>query len=406
MELREILESVEDPELERTMGQLGMISEVKESRKSISVSIHLPGIGYSQVDELRARIVSGLESAGVKASLEIDFVPMDESEQLELSLKLIGVVGGLAESAPGSDSHGAAGHDGAGHGAVDHEGAGHGAAGHGAAGHKHGSDTGVATNLPAHTRVLGIASGKGGVGKSSVSVNLALALASIGKKVSILDADVYGFSVPAMLGIDHPPMAIDKLIIPPMKSVIRCLSMGYFVAEDQPVIWRGPMLHKALEQFLTDSWWGAIDYLIIDMPPGTGDVTLSLAQYLPNMEIFVVTTPQPAAQRVAQRSAYASKKLRLSVRGVIENMSWFTGDDGTRYEIFGSGGGALLADTISVALIGQIPISVNLRKAGDTGTASEDFDVNQEAKQAFIDIATRIDQMKPTKRRSPELKLV
>ena len=186
------------------------------------------------------------------------------------------------------------------------------------------------------TRLIGISSGKGGVGKSSVTVNLAVALAQAGHRVGILDADVYGFSVPKMLGADHDPVVLGDLVIPTTAHGVRVLSMGFFVPDDQPVIWRGPMLHKAIEQFLGDAYWGEPDFLLVDMPPGTGDVTLSLAQVMPRSEILVVTTPQPAAQRVAQRSAYAARKLRLSVRGVIENMSWFTGDDGTRYELFGA----------------------------------------------------------------------
>ena len=195
------------------------------------------------------------------------------------------------------------------------------------------------------TRVIGISSGKGGVGKSSVTVNLAVALAQQGHDVGILDADVYGFSVPKMLGVRNDPLIIDDLVIPPTVHGVRCLSMGFFVPDEQPVIWRGPMLHKALEQFLVDAYWGEPDFLLVDMPPGTGDVTLSLGQYLTKTEVFVVTTPQAAAQRVAQRSAYAARKLKLAVRGVIENMSWFTGDDGTRYELFGAGGGQALAAT-------------------------------------------------------------
>ena len=150
-------------------------------------------------------------------------------------------------------------------------------------------------------------------------------------------------------------MAIDDLLVPPVVHGVRCLSMGFFVPDEQPVIWRGPMLHKALEQFLVDAYWGEPDFLLIDMPPGTGDVALSLGQYLPRTEILVVTTPQAAAQRVAQRSAYAAKQLKLPVRGVIENMSWFTGDDGTRYELFGAGGGQALADALEVPAAGQHP---------------------------------------------------
>ena len=184
-----------------------------------------------------------------------------------------------------------------------------------------------------------MSSGKGGVGKSTVTVNLAVALARAGHSVGLLDADVYGFSVPKMLGTDHDPIILGDVVIPTSKHGVKCLSMGFFVPDDQPVIWRGPMLHKAIEQFLSDAYWGQPDFVLVDMPPGTGDVALTLAQVMPKAEIIVVTTPQPAAQRVAQRSAFAARRLKLSVRGVVENMSWFTGDDGTRYELFGAGGG-------------------------------------------------------------------
>ena len=206
------------------------------------------------------------------------------------------------------------------------------------------------------TRVLLIASGKGGVGKSSVTTNLAIALAQRGKKVAVVDADVWGFSIPRMLGVERPPVLIDQMIVPPEAYGVTCISMGFFVQEDQPVIWRGPMLHKALEQFLTDVYWDEPDYLVVDLPPGTGDISISLAQFLPRAELYVVTTPQPAAQKVAQRAAFMADKVRLDVKGVIENMSWFTGDDGTRYEIFGAGGGEELADRIEVPFLGKIPL--------------------------------------------------
>ena len=223
------------------------------------------------------------------------------------------------------------------------------------------------------TRILGISSGKGGVGKSSVTVNLAVALARMGHDVGILDADVYGFSVPGMLGVTTDPLIIGDLVVPPTANGVRCLSMGYFVPDDTPVIWRGPMLHKALEQFLVDAYWGEPDFLLIDMPPGTGDVTLSLGQYLTKTEVFVVTTPQPAAERVAQRSAYAARKLKLAVRGVIENMSWFTGDDGTRYELFGAGGGRQLADELGVpAPRPRSRWCPALRQGGDDGVPGGD----------------------------------
>jgi ATP-binding protein involved in chromosome partitioning len=247
------------------------------------------------------------------------------------------------------------------------------------------------------TRVVGISSGKGGVGKSSVTVNLAVALAARGYDVGLLDADVYGFSVPKMLGVTQGPVALDDLLVPPVVHGVRVLSMGFFVPDEQPVIWRGPMLHKALEQFLVDSYWGEPDFLLIDMPPGTGDVTLSLGQYLPRTEIVVVTTPQAAAQRVAQRSAYAAKKLKLAVRGVVENLSWFTGDDGTRYELFGAGGGQALADDLEVPLLGQVPLVPALRVGGDIGVPVRVSDPTGEAAQAFDALATRIEELGPAR---------
>ena len=247
------------------------------------------------------------------------------------------------------------------------------------------------------TRVVGISSGKGGVGKSSVTVNLAVALAARGRDVGLLDADVYGFSVPKMLGVTHGPVAVDDLLVPPVVHGVRCLSMGFFVPDEQPVIWRGPMLHKALEQFLVDSYRGEPDFLLIDMPPGTGDVTLSLGQYLPRTEIVVVTTPQAAAQRVAQRSAYAAKKLKLAVRGVVENLSWFTGDDGTRYELFGSGGGQELADDLEVPLLARIPLVPAVRVGGDTGVPVRVSDGGGEAALAFDAFAARLDELGPAR---------
>lgn len=255
------------------------------------------------------------------------------------------------------------------------------------------------------TRILAISSGKGGVGKSSVSTNLAIGLAARGHRVAAVDADVWGFSLPRMLGIDRPPGLVDDVIVPPSAHGVRLVSMGFFARDDQAVIWRGPMLHKALEQFLTDVHWGDPDVLVVDLPPGTGDVALSMAQLLPHAEVVVVTTPQPAAQRVAQRSAAMAEKVDLPVVGVIENMSWFTGDDGKRYEIFGAGGGRALADTLGVPLLGQIPLVSALREGGDTGRPITVTDPDSEAAQVFTAIAERLDTAAPRRIRRPELRI-
>ncbi|TAN22531.1 MAG: ATP-binding protein [Actinomycetota bacterium] len=255
------------------------------------------------------------------------------------------------------------------------------------------------------TRVLGISSGKGGVGKSSTSVNLAIALAKKGYEVGILDADVYGFSVPKMLGISRNPLLIDDLMLPPVAYGVKCISVGFFVSDETPVIWRGPMLHKALEQFLVDVYWGDLDFLLLDMPPGTGDVALSMGQYLPKSEILVVTTPQPAAQRVAQRSAYAARQLKLPLRGVIENMSWFVGDDGKKYLIFGEGGGKELADNLGVPLLAQIPLVSDVRVGGDDGVPITASAPNSEVSRAYDALASAVEALGPARVYRSELKV-
>ncbi|HUB72301.1 MAG TPA: Mrp/NBP35 family ATP-binding protein [Acidimicrobiales bacterium] len=255
------------------------------------------------------------------------------------------------------------------------------------------------------SRVIGISSGKGGVGKSSVTVNLALALMGLGSTVGVLDADVYGFSVPAMLGATGSPVVSEGSVSPVMAHGLRVISMGFFVSDDQPVIWRGPMLHKALEQFLVDVDWGNPDFLLVDMPPGTGDVALSMSQYLPASEVFVVTTPQLAARRVAQRSAYMARKLNLPLRGVIENMSWMTLPDGSCQEIFGRGGGAQLAEELHVPLLGQIPLSTELREGGDSGLPVVLAAPGSEAAMAFVSIAERVRDLGRARVVRPELRV-
>jgi ATP-binding protein involved in chromosome partitioning len=371
---------VDDPELRRPLGELGMVGRVLARRKKVTVDVALPVAQYPQVDELVARVRAAVARVGGVDEVIIETVLMDEETRARLRMLLRGdaVDGGTMHAA--DDGHG---HD-------------HGHGQGGALGHEEGRPNKF-MDPRSKTRILGISSGKGGVGKSSVTVNLAIALQRSGYDVGILDADVYGFSVPKMLGVRTDPLIIGDLVVPPTANGVRCLSMGFFVADDTPVIWRGPMLHKALEQFLVDAYWGEPDFLLIDMPPGTGDVTLSLGQYLTKTEVFVVTTPQAAAQRVAQRSAYAARKLKLAVRGVIENMSWFTGDDGTRYELFGSGGGQVLADDLGVPLLGQVPLVPALREGGDEGVPVMVSDPDGEAAQVFAHLAATIAGLGPAR---------
>jgi ATP-binding protein involved in chromosome partitioning len=233
--------------------------------------------------------------------------------------------------------------------------------------------------------VLCIGSGKGGVGKSTLTANLAAALAGEGKRVGVLDADVWGYSIPRMygLGSTRPPVSAERKILPLDAHGVKVMSIGFFLEEDAAVVWRGPMLHKALTQFLQDVDWGALDYLLIDLPPGTGDVSMTLAQLLPQAQFVIVTTPQATAQKVARRSAEMAHKVSLEIGGVIENMSGFTTPSGERFAIFGEGGGQELADELDVPLLGKIPLTMPLREHADSGTPLVIEDPGDPASQAI-----------------------
>jgi ATP-binding protein involved in chromosome partitioning len=224
------------------------------------------------------------------------------------------------------------------------------------------------------TRVYAVASGKGGVGKSSVTVNVAAALAAKGLAVGVLDADIYGFSVPRMLGVTGKPTQVDQMIMPPVAHDVKVISIGMFTPGNTAVVWRGPMLHRALQQFLADVFWGDLDVLLMDLPPGTGDIAISVAQLVPSAELLVVTTPQLAAREVAERAGSIALQTHQQIVGVVENMSWLDMPDGSRMELFGSGGGQAVADSLAastgtrVPLLGQIPIDQTVREGGDSGT--------------------------------------
>ncbi len=245
--------------------------------------------------------------------------------------------------------------------------------------------------------VICIGSGKGGVGKSSVTANLAAALAAEGKLVGVLDADVWGYSIPRMfgLGAERPKVSAERKIIPPVAHGIKIMSIGFFLEEDAAVVWRGPMLHKALTQFLEDVDWGALDYLLVDLPPGTGDVSMTLAQLLPQAKFLIVTTPQATAQKVARRSAEMAEKVKLEIAGIVENMSGFTTPSGERFQIFGEGGGQELADELGVPLLGKVPLTMPLREQADAGTPLVAEDPDEPAAQALRQTARGIIALSP-----------
>ncbi len=252
-------------------------------------------------------------------------------------------------------------------------------------------------------RTIAVSSGKGGVGKSSVSTNLAIALRRAGRKVGIVDGDIWGFSIPTMFGVNQPPLMIGDSIIPPVTHGVKVMSMDFFVGDDKAVIWRGPMLHKAIEQFLKDVFWDSLDFLIVDMPPGTGDIAISMSQFLPRAQVLLVTTPQPTAQRVARRAALMAKEVDQEVIGVVENMSWFIGDDDKRYELFGSGGGAALAEELGVELMAQIPLLPAMGRGADDGYPVVMSAPGSDASIAFDALAAAVIDKRPRVRTNPAL---
>jgi ATP-binding protein involved in chromosome partitioning len=357
--LRTAIGQVEDPEIHRSLEELNMLRELEvDDDGSVRVLVALTIPGCPLKDTLTRDVTAAARTVPGVNNVSVSFTSMTDQERNELTRDLRG--GAEAATIPMAQ-----------------------------AGSK--------------TRVIAVSSGKGGVGKSSVTTNLAVALAATGKTVGVMDADVWGFSIPRMLGIDRPPTVIDEVLFPPEIHGVKAMSMDFFVPDDQAVIWRGPMLHKAMEQFLADVHWGDPDYLLVDMPPGTGDISISLSQFLPMAQALVVTTPQVTAQRVAKRAGLMAKKVNQEILGVVENMSWFTGDDGKRYQIFGEGGGATLAEELGVPLLGQIPLVSALRSSADDGTPIMVAEPDSEAAQAFVRLADEIENRKPRLRSHPQL---
>ncbi|GAA0740498.1 Mrp/NBP35 family ATP-binding protein [Dactylosporangium roseum] len=323
------LATVDDPEIRRPITDLGMVRDVTLRPDGVAlIGILLTVAGCPLKDKLRTDITRAVGAVQGVTGVEIDFGVMTPEQRKNLQTSLRGDVQEpvIPFSQPGS-----------------------------------------------RTRVYAVASGKGGVGKSSVTVNLAAALAARGLSVGVVDADIYGHSVPRMLGADGRPTQVESMIMPPSAHGVKVISIGMFTPGNAAVVWRGPMLHRALQQFLADVYWGDLDVLLLDLPPGTGDVAISLAQLLPSAEILVVTTPQAAAAEVAERAGSIALQTHQRVVGVVENMSWLELPTGERMEIFGTGGGQTVADSLSrlvgaqVPLLGQIPLDTRLREAGDTG---------------------------------------
>jgi ATP-binding protein involved in chromosome partitioning len=324
------LAGVDDPEIHKPITELGMVKSVTVDADGIAhVGVYLTVAGCPMRETITSRVTAAVEQVRGVRGVRVDLDVMSDEQRTTLRRNLRG---DAAEPV-------------------------------------------IPFALPGSlTRVYCVASGKGGVGKSSVTVNLAAAMAARGLSVGVVDADIYGHSVPRMLGTADRPTKVENMIMPPQAHGVKVISIGMFTPGNDAVVWRGPMLHRALQQFLADVYWGDLDVLLLDLPPGTGDIAISTAQLVPNAELLVVTTPQTAAAEVAERAGSIALQTRQRLAGVVENMSWMELPDGTRMEVFGSGGGQAVADSLStslgapVPLLGQVPLETRLRECGDGGT--------------------------------------
>jgi ATP-binding protein involved in chromosome partitioning len=332
------LEQVIDPELQRPVTELDMVRDVEVADGIVSLTIVLTIAGCPLRQSFEQQVEQALSGIPGVRGVALSFGVMTPEERQALTTKLRG-----------------------------------------------GATEDKTIRLNRDTRVIAVASGKGGVGKSSLSANLAVAFSHLGRRTGILDADIYGHSIPHILGIHQKPVAVDEMIVPPVKDGLKLMSIGFFLDGNEPVMWRGPMLHRALEQFLTDVHWGDLDVLVVDMPPGTGDVSISLGQLLPRAEVVVVTTPQKLAQDVASRAASMAQKTNMRLLGVIENMS---GD------VFGTGGGEELAADLGIPLLGTVPLDPVLREQGDLGVPVVAGEPGAQSARAIVAIAEAIDSVR------------
>ncbi|MFP5298167.1 MAG: Mrp/NBP35 family ATP-binding protein [Actinomycetota bacterium] len=352
-QISEVLGQIQDPELHRGLNELNMVRNIAIEGDKVGVLIALTIPGCPLKDYFHQVIPAKLKEAFPAISeVEVQLTSMTEEERQAL-------VGSLRKETPAPFAR-----------------------------------------ADSSTQVIAVGSGKGGVGKSTTTVNLAASLAKQGYKVGLLDADVWGFSIPRMFGVHERPTIVEDMIMPPEMFGVKIVSIGLFTPEDNPVVWRGPMLHKALQQFLNDVHWDDPDYLLIDLPPGTGDVSISIAQFLPGASMVIVTTPQAVAEKVAQRAGFMAEKTGLKVVGVVENMSFFRGDDGKAYDIFGSGGGQELADKLNVPLLGQIPIDPKLRELADVGAPIVLQVPDSEVAEALDNSAKELTNLLPPKPKS------
>jgi ATP-binding protein involved in chromosome partitioning len=346
--IRDALATVIDPEIRRPITDIGMVRSVDLDGDTAVIGIDLTTQGCPMKERITTDVDAAARTVDGVGDVRIELGVMSEEQRLNLRSTLRG---GKPEPV-------------------------------------------ITFTQPGNmTRIYAIASGKGGVGKSTVTANLAAAMAADGLKVGVLDADIFGFSIPGMLGVEGQPTRIDDMLLPPIAHDVKAVSIGMFVPAGQPVVWRGPMLHRAVEQFLADVFWGDLDVLLLDLPPGTGDIAISTAQLLPHAEIVVVTTPQAAAASVAERAGAIATQTSQSVVGVIENMSWLEQPDGTRLQLFGEGGGAIVAERLSktlgtdVPVLGQIPLDITAREAGDAGVPVVISDPESPAAVALRQIA-------------------